>query len=108
MKNVKEILAAGYKRATSDNHLTLNLMFFGMSGEVCSEYAFYIRQSYAGGFIVTAAYTNGTEGYIPTSKMLIEGGYEPDESYVYFSFPSRYDSSIEKILIKEIKDILIL
>jgi hypothetical protein len=88
--------------------LAKNLMFFGMSGEVCSEYAFYIRQSFAGGFIVTAAYTNGTEGYIPTAKMFIEGGYEPDESYVYFSFPSRYDSSIEKIITKEIRDILTL
>jgi hypothetical protein len=29
MKNVKEILAAGYKRATSDNHLTLITTIYG-------------------------------------------------------------------------------
>jgi len=84
------------------------LVFVGMSGEVCSGYSLYARQAFADGFLVAAAYTNGTEGYIPTENMFKEGGYEPEDSYAYFSFPSKYDSSIEKILTKEIKDILTL
>jgi len=79
-----------------------------MSGEVCSEYSLYARKAFAGDFLVVAAYANGTEEYIPTEKMFKEGGYEPEDSYVYFSFPSKYDSSIEKILTKEIENILAL
>jgi len=92
-------------RAFTLQRISVNekLMFIGMSGEVCSEYSLYARQAFNDGILVAAAYTNGTEGYIPTERMFGEGGYEPEDSYIYFSFPSKYDSSIERILKKEIK-----
>lgn len=39
MKNIKEILVAGYKRATSDNHLTLITTIYGVRINLISIYA---------------------------------------------------------------------
>jgi hypothetical protein len=83
-----------------------NLMLLGMSGEVCSEYSTFSKESFEEGTMAVAAYTNGTEGYIPTAIMFKEGGYEPEDSYPYFSFPAPYDSSIEEILKKEIANLI--
>jgi hypothetical protein len=82
------------------------VMFLGFSGEVCSDYSIYAKKLFDGGYLAITGYTNGTEGYIPTEKMFDEGGYEPEGSYMYFSFPSKYDSSIEQIIKNEIDVIL--
>lgn len=72
-------------------------MIVGMSGEVCMEYGLFAKSLLKDSVLMAAGYSNGTVGYIPTAVMFDEGGYEP-ESFLYFSFPSQYDRSVEKLV----------
>jgi hypothetical protein len=76
-----------------------------MSGEVCAEYARYIKQKDERKVYIAAGYSNGLTGYIPTGMMLEEGGYEPEDSTIYYGMPSRFDGSVEKTVKKAIDDI---
>lgn len=76
-----------------------------LSGEVCVEYASYIKQKDEKRVFIAAGYSNGVTGYIPTGLMLEQGGYEPEGSIIYYGMPSQFDRSVEKIVKKAIDDI---
>jgi len=73
-----------------------------LSGEVCVEYSKYIKQKDEKKVFISAGYSNGVTGYIPTALMLEQGGYEPDGSIIYYGMPSQFDGSVEKIVKKAI------
>jgi len=76
-----------------------------LSGEVCVEYADYIKRNNNNVFI-TAGYCNGAPGYIPTSLMLRQGGYEPDGSTIYYGMPAQFDELVEDVVKASIDNIL--
>jgi hypothetical protein len=39
--------------------------------------------------------------------MLKQGGYEPQDSTIYYGMPSQFDNSVEKIVKKAINDVYI-
>lgn len=88
--------------------ITLGNVFHivAMSGEVCVEYAKYIKQSDGKKIFIAAGYSNGVVGYIPTGRMLEQGGYEPVESTLYYSLPSCFEKSVEKVVLGAINSIL--
>ena len=45
-------------------------------------------------------------GYIPSRRVLKEGGYEADFSQVYYALPGRYKPELEDLLIATIRDLL--
>ena len=47
-------------------------------------------------------YSNGMLGYLPTTKDLLEGGYEVDKSRKNFGIDSRISVENEKIIKKKI------
>jgi hypothetical protein len=72
----------------------------GMAGEVCIEYALFIRSISKAGYVIVSGYCNGTVGYIPTAAMFEEGGYEPLGSYIYYLYPSPFSKDVEIIIKK--------
>ncbi|KRF04803.1 hypothetical protein ASG89_21105 [Paenibacillus sp. Soil766] len=70
------------------------LSLLGMNAEVVVDYGLYIKQI-TKGTVLPIGYTNGMFGYIPTSQQLMEGGYEPYESTLYFAMASSFDSTVE-------------
>jgi hypothetical protein len=79
--------------------LSNDISIIAMSGEVCVEYGLYLKGKNPDKTVIPVAYSNGVIGYIPTEKMFSEGGYEPDGSTIYFSLPSKFDTSVEKIIV---------
>ena len=47
---------------------------------------------------IPIGYTDHTYGYLPTNRILQEGGYEADEFRNAFSLPGRYISDVDIIL----------
>jgi Neutral/alkaline non-lysosomal ceramidase. len=70
----------------------------GMEGEVSIEYGIRIKQALINDFVMTAGYCNWVMGYIPTKKMLGEGGYEPEDSIYYYMLPCQFHESVEEII----------
>ncbi|HOJ10218.1 MAG TPA: neutral/alkaline non-lysosomal ceramidase N-terminal domain-containing protein, partial [Clostridiales bacterium] len=53
--------------------LNNDFSIIAMSGEVCVEYGLYLKNMDAGKTIISAAYSNGVSGYIPTEEMFEQG-----------------------------------
>jgi hypothetical protein len=71
-----------------------SLPIVALSGEVVVDYAFAIKRKYGGGTWV-AAYTDSVFGYVPSARVLREGGYEGGDAMLYFGRPGPFADSVE-------------
>ncbi|HOZ49137.1 MAG TPA: hypothetical protein PLO37_00335 [Candidatus Hydrogenedentes bacterium] len=70
------------------------LRLIGIEGEAVHEWGYFIEDFYSGGTTFPLGYTDGTGLYLPTSRMLPEGGYEVVSSWEY-GLPSRLAPGME-------------
>jgi neutral ceramidase len=73
-----------------------------MEGEVSSEYSLLLKKMFPGGKTIVLGYTNGNYYYVPTRKMILEGGYEVDCNYCFGSFRGAFVPEIEDIILGQI------
>ncbi len=71
-----------------------DLQFVTFDAEVVTAYGLYAREI-GQTSALPLGYTNGMVGYIVTDEQLANGGYEPDESTVYFALPSPFAPGLE-------------
>lgn len=67
-------------------------------GEVVSEYALWVKariQQAGEARVIAAAYANGTVGYVPSSTLYPQGGYEVNGSHPYYNLPAEYAPDVE-------------
>ena len=53
-----------------------------------------------------AAYANDVVGYIPSVRVLKEGGYEGGESFYGSTWPAPFAEDIESIVVKAAQDVV--
>ena len=73
-----------------------DLTFIGLGGEVVVDYALFIKNEYSGQNLFIAGYSNEVMLYIPTVRILNEGGYEPNSSMIYKGFPAPLKDNVEQ------------
>lgn len=78
-----------------------NQQIFSMGGEVVSEYSIKLKKFF-GQDIFVLGYTNDLKGYIPSSTILKEGGYEGAMSHVVYGLPAPWNADIEPLILNEI------
>ena len=74
--------------------------FITLGGEVTVEYALRLKQERHGLRTWVAGYANDVMAYIPSLKVLKEGGYEGGGSNVYYGIPSLWAEEIDETIIK--------
>jgi len=67
-----------------------------LAGEVVVDYALGLKAQHPGGRLWITAYANGVPCYIPSVRILREGGYEADESMLYYGQPTRLAEAVEE------------
>ena len=75
-----------------------DLILVGICGEAVVDYSLRCRHELSkGGQIAvwTAGYCNDVFGYLPSERILQEGGYEAGEAMRYTTFPGPFDTSVE-------------
>jgi hypothetical protein len=77
--------------------LARGVRIVGLEGEPVAELGLLIERFYGGGVTFALGYTDGAQLYLPSERMLSEGGYEV-ESYYEYGFPSRLAGGMERIL----------
>jgi Neutral/alkaline non-lysosomal ceramidase, N-terminal len=83
-----------------------DLTLVALGGEVVVDYALRLKRELGREKLWVAAYANDVFAYIPSNRILIEGGYEADFSMLYYDFPTRWATSIEDTLIKAVHDLV--
>lgn len=105
-------LDAGEKLMTSYD-APLQVLRFGdaftmiaLSGETCVDYSLRLKRELPGQLLWVAGYCNDVFAYVPSMRILTEGGYEADYSMMYYGFPTRFDHAVENVLIKKVHELV--
>ena len=70
-----------------------------LPGEVVVDYSVRLNRELAWPRLWITAWANGMPGYIPSRRVLSEGGYEADFSQVYYEQPGRYKPEVEEVVV---------
>ena len=72
-----------------------SLTLLALGGEVVVEYALRARREYKGEPLIVAGYSNSVMGYIPSERVLSEGGYEAVDNLIYYGQPGPFAPGVE-------------
>jgi hypothetical protein len=81
-------------------------LWVALGGEVVVDYDLRLRKELAGPRPVwVASYTNDVMAYIPSERVLQEGGYEADSSMVYYGQPGRWAPGLEDKIVAKVREL---
>ena len=67
-----------------------------LGGEVVVDYSLRTQKEFPDKNIFVAGYSNEVMCYIPSERVLNEGGYEADSSMIYYGMPGPFEKGIEE------------
>jgi hypothetical protein len=76
----------------------LDWLFLG--GEVVVDYALRLQAESGSRPAWVAAYANDVMAYIPSRRVLLEGGYEGATAMVYYGLPAPWAPTVEEVLVR--------
>ncbi|MCI0746754.1 MAG: neutral/alkaline non-lysosomal ceramidase N-terminal domain-containing protein [Verrucomicrobia subdivision 3 bacterium] len=77
-----------------------------MAGEVVVDYSLRLKKELDSSRLWVTAYANDVPCYIPSSRILQEGGYEAEDSLWYYDRPARLAPESEELIIKTVHELL--
>jgi neutral ceramidase len=96
-------LPASYPCPAQAWQLGKDLTLVALGGEVVVDYALRLRRELKGGELWVAAYANDVFAYVPSSRILLEGGYEADFNLIYYGLPCRFRNDVEEVLVRAVQ-----
>jgi neutral ceramidase len=72
------------------------LTILALGGEVVLDYSIRAKREFPDVNLVVAGYSNDVMSYIPSLRILHEGGYEAEDSMVYYGQPGRFSDQVEE------------
>jgi hypothetical protein len=82
------------------------LTFLALGGEVVVGYSLRVKSEHPQHNFMIAGYCHDVACYIPTEKVLQEGGYEADSSMIYYGQPGPFTSTVEDRIFQSINAVL--
>ncbi len=79
-----------------------DLTMVALSGEVVVDYSLRLKTELAGPTVWVAGYSNDVFGYLPSLRVLQEGGYEGGGAMRYTNLPGPFAPSVEKRVIDKV------
>lgn len=83
-----------------------NLTVLALGGEVVVDYALRAKREFPTENLVVAGYSHDVMSYIPSLRVLREGGYEAVDSMIYYGKPGPYAETAEESLFDAIREVL--
>ena len=84
-----------------------DLTLLALGGEVVIDYGIRARREFPQANLVVAGYCNDVACYIPSLRVLREGGYEANESMIYYGQPGPFAESVEETIFTAIRDVMV-
>ncbi len=83
-----------------------DLTLIALGGEVVVDYDLRVKKEYGDKEIIVAGYSNDVMCYIPSLRVLKEGGYEANDSMVYYGQPGPFNEQVEETIFGGIHDVM--
>jgi len=77
-----------------------------LSGEVVADYSYRLKRELPAERLWNAGYCNDVFAYVPSMRILTEGGYEADASIIYYGLPIRFAPTMENTLIAKVLELV--
>jgi neutral ceramidase len=79
-----------------------DLMLVALGGEVVVDYALRLAREFHGRRVWVAGYSNDVFGYVPSVRVLREGGYEGGDAMIYYGRPAPFTEEVEDRIVSEV------
>lgn len=83
-----------------------DLKLVALAGEVVVDYALRIKAQHGWDDTWVAAYSNDVFAYIPSLRVLKEGGYEGGGAMIPYGQPGPFAPAVEEIIIHKVDQLL--
>ena len=83
-----------------------DLAFIVMGGEVVVDYALRFKAQYGWDTTWVAGYSNDVFAYIPSLRVLKEGGYEGAGAMIVYGQPAAFRPAVEEIIAEKVDDLM--
>lgn len=82
-----------------------NVTWVVLGGEVVVDYSLRLKKELAPRTTWVAGYSNDVMAYIPSQRVLREGGYEGATSMIYYGLPTVWSTKIEEMIVATVHDL---
>jgi len=79
-----------------------DLSMVAIAGETVIDYALRLKKEFADERLWVAGYSNSVPAYIPSERVLKEGGYEGATAMVYFGIHGPFQSGVENLVVNTV------
>ncbi len=76
-----------------------DLTWIALGGEVVVDYGLRLKEMFGAGRLWVSGYSNDVIGYIPSLRVLKEGGYEGCAAMIYYMRPGPWSDAVEDTII---------
>lgn len=83
-----------------------DLTVLALGGEVVVDYQLRARRHYPAERLIVAGYSNDVMCYIPSLRVLREGGYEAETSMIYYGQPGKFSEDVEDTVFDTIRRVM--
>src|SRR6185503_4637620 len=83
------------------------LLLIALGGEPVAEYAQRFKTDFAGPLVWTAGYSNDLFGYLPTRRVVREGGYEGGRAVLWSAMPAPLAESAEERVVETVQRLVL-
>lgn len=107
---LKELNETGKIRSTVQCPLQVvrfgsDLTLVALPGEPCVDYSWRLKRELDGPAVWVAGFCNDVFAYLPTLRVLREGGYEGGTSMVWFSLPGPFTETVEERVVSKVLEL---
>src|SRR5262249_28179002 len=83
-----------------------DLTFIALGGEVVVDYSLRFKRQYGFDKLWVAGYANDVFAYIPSLRVLLEGGYEGEGAMLPYGQPAPFGWAVEDIIAEKVDEVL--
>jgi len=83
-----------------------DLTMVALAGEVVVDYSLRLKKELPGEAVWIAGYSNDVFGYVPSLRILQEGGYEGGDAMRYTQLPGPFAPSVEEKIVSKVHELV--
>ncbi len=83
-----------------------DLTMVALAGEVVVDYSLRLKKELPGAAVWIAGYSNDVFGYVPSLRVLREGGYEGGDAMRYTQLPGPFAPSVEEKIVSKVHELV--
>ena len=82
------------------------LTLVAIGGEVVVDYALRLAHEYPSQRMWVAGYSNDVFGYLPSLRVLREGGYEGADAMIFYGRPGPFSGDVEELIVRKVRQLM--